>query len=707
MGIARHASSILLAAAMAWPAAGAETAPARPEAAPGVERAVDAVYPALVQIWALSLDHDDGRERKYETSGSGAIISADGHVVTNYHVAGKTVDLRCVLATREELRATIVGADPLSDIAVIKLDLSGRPAGARLPVARFTSSATLKVGDRVLAMGCPLSISQSVTLGIVSNVGMTLPRYLAGRFTLEGEDVGSVVKWIAHDATIFPGNSGGPLVNLAGEIVGINEISYGLGGAIPSDVAREVCDQLIASGRVKRAWIGAGFQPLLKSAHAEGAADASVGVLVSTVVPGSPAERAGLKPGDTVTALDGEPVRVRFADELPPLVQRLLSRPVDKPIALTVVGADGASRPVSIVPEDRDEARAKQREAKEWGVTARRLTVMEAKERQRPDTRGVLIGSVRPGASANAAVPDLRQGDIVLEVGGKPVDDLDAFMATTAAIVKDAKEPVPTLVRFARKGEIQLTVVEIGVRPPPEPPAPARRAWLPVSTQVLSPKLAAALGLKGRKGVRVTEVYPGGSAERAGFRVGDIVTHVGDQLVEASAPQDEQLFESLVRQYKPDAEVEFTLIRDGQPTKVAMTLEGAPRQQAEMKVHDAVTLEFKARDIAYLDRVRQRWPADLRGAVVSEVASGGWAAVAGLHADDLIMAVGGEAIVDVPQLAVALERAEKARQRQIVLFVRRGIATTFIEIQPAWSRAGAPTFTPPPAPTPAPGAATP
>ena len=157
--------------------------------------------------------------------------------MTNHHVAGKTKAIVCTLSSREEIPAELVGTDPLSDIAVLKL----KPAKPRkFPVASFGSAASLKVGDRVLAIGSPLALSQSVTMGIVSNTEMIMPQLFwpFNRMTLEGEDVGSLVRWIGHDAPIFGGNSGGPLINLKGEIVGVNEISIGLAGAIPADLAQ-------------------------------------------------------------------------------------------------------------------------------------------------------------------------------------------------------------------------------------------------------------------------------------------------------------------------------------------------------------------------------------------------------------------------------------------------------------------------------------
>src|SRR5688500_11322177 len=188
--------------------------PALPQTADlaAIDRAVTAVYPSLVRISVVAVEHEEGREIKMEASGSGTIISADGLVVTNHHVAGRTRRIICTLPDREEIPADLVGTDPLSDIALLRL----RPAKPRtFPVARFGSSAALRRGEPVLAMGSPLSVSQSVTLGVVSNTELIMPKMFRASMTLDGEDVGTIVRWIGHDAAISPRNAGARLVNLA------------------------------------------------------------------------------------------------------------------------------------------------------------------------------------------------------------------------------------------------------------------------------------------------------------------------------------------------------------------------------------------------------------------------------------------------------------------------------------------------------------
>ncbi len=645
-----------------------------------IETAISKVYPALVQIYVLKLEYDRGREQKSQAAGSGVIITPEGHVVTNHHVVGRAAAIKCVLSTKEEIDATIVGTDPLTDISVVKLDLSSRHAGAPpLAVALFGDSDELKVGDPVLAMGCPMALSQSVTRGIISNKDMTIPSMLDRKMELEGEDVGSLVKWIGHDAQIFSGNSGGPLVNLRGQIVGINEIGLGLGGAIPSNIAKTISQELIAYGRVRRAWIGAEFQPQLKSTL-----DRAVqGVLVSGVLPDSPAERAGIRPGDIVLSVDGQPVSVRFQQELPAFTKLIVSKPVGKPIEFRLARGN-SELTLSVPTELRDEARGNDLEAKDWGLTVRRLSMIAMKELARTDQKGILVGSVRPGGPADQAQPALIVNDIITEVSGKPVWDLDAFTRVTAEITREKTEPVPALVAFERRDERILTVVNIGIRRPQEPPAEVEKAWLPVATQVLSRKLATALGLKGIKGVRITQVYPDSVAQEAGFQTGDIITHIDDQFIEASESQDSQVFETMLRAYRAGTKAEFSVIRDGQNIKITSALISAPKPERQLRTYEDIVLEFKARDITFLDRIQRRWKKDEAGALVTETDQGGWAFIGGLRAEDLIQAVDEQRVSDVKELEASLAAVYQKQPRQITFLVRRGVHTFFAELEPKW-----------------------
>ena len=647
-----------------------------------IDPAVAAVYPSLVQVQVVAGMYQNGREQKMPGTGSGAIISPDGFVVTNHHVAGHAVVLRCRLANREEVPATLVGTDPLADIAVIKLDLSARPAGAPpLQPARWGDSDVMKVGDTVYAMGCPLGLSQSVTRGILANKDMMVPKRMGDTFELDGEEVGSLVKWFGHDANIQPGNSGGPLVNAKGEIVGVNEIGMGsMGGAIPSAVARAVADEIIKTGSMRRAFFGIALQPLL---HEPGKALPKQGVLVAGVIAGTPAEQAGLKPGDVVLSVDGEPTLVRFDEEMPAFNKVLAAKDAGKKAEFRVV-RDGKEQTVVVTPMLRDEAMSRQRAYKEWGFTARRITVMDAKQKQRLTCDGVILGSVTPGGPADKAVPPLQGGDIIVGLGGKPVKTQADFEKYSNEFV-GTKESVPVVVEFERGNDRYLTLVEAGIRTPQDPPAEAKKAWIGVSTQVLTKKLAKALGLEGKKGVRVTHVYPGGNAEQAGVKVGDIITHMDGQLVEASEPHDTEVFAAMVRAYKPDGQAELTLLRDAQPQKITVALKPAPKGEKELHVYEDLAFEFKARDLTHDDRVKRKLPETETGALLTQVDMGGWAAVNGLKGDDIVQVVNGRKIASLADLEQALKAVKAQQAKHVVFFVKRGITTTFVEVFPVWN----------------------
>ncbi|MGH8019273.1 MAG: S1C family serine protease [Opitutaceae bacterium] len=276
-------------------------------------------------------------------SGSGVIFSEDGHVVTNYHVVRHAVRATAWLADGRERRAEIVGADPPTDLAVLRL--RRRAAEEQFPMAQFGGSLTLQPGDPVWAVGSPGNLSQALTAGVVANPRLalvdesTLP-------LIDGERVGRLVRWLAHDARIFPGNSGGPLIDASGRVVGINEIYVaGLGGAIPVELVRSVADELVARGHVERAWLGVEWQPL----PADGGEPA--GVRIGTVWPDGPAARAGVEPGTIVSNLGEQPVAAATFDSLVDIERLEEALAIGQPMQLRVSGA--AARDIVLAPEAR------------------------------------------------------------------------------------------------------------------------------------------------------------------------------------------------------------------------------------------------------------------------------------------------------------------------------------------------------------------
>jgi serine protease Do len=335
-----------------------------------------------------------------------------------------------------------------------------------------------------------MALSQSVTLGIISNTEMTMPRFwgAARRFRLDGEDVGSLVRWIGHDAAIYGGNSGGPLVNMHGKIIGINEISYGLGGAIPGNLAKSIAEQLIAKGQVQRSWFGLDVQPLFKRSQDKR------GVLISGVLEHSPAEKAGFKPGDVLLRLGGSATDVRFEEQMPDLMWRLASLPIGREVTV-VVKRDGKEITLRPVPIERGDAFPPQQELKPWGLTVRNFSSLLADEMKRSSPVGVLVTSVRPGGPAGSAKPALQARDVIVEVAQQPVKNTQDLLALTRKLTEGRTEPAPAMVTFERKAARYLAVVRIGLEELKDPGLEVTKTWLPVETHVISREIAKQLGL--------------------------------------------------------------------------------------------------------------------------------------------------------------------------------------------------------------------
>jgi serine protease Do len=645
-----------------------------------VDSAIARMRPCLVRIHVVSTEYQEGRELKMQAVGSGAIVSKDGYIITNHHVAGHAARMICTLWDREEVDAELVGTDPLTDISILKL----KPEKPReFTPAVFGDSAALRVGDTILAMGSPMALSQSVTLGIISNVEMIMPRLFGtfGRMRLDGEDVGSLVRWIGHDAAIYGGNSGGPLVNLAGEIVGINEIRFGLSGAIPGNLARGVADQLIAHGKVQRSWLGVDAQPLFK--HSDG----ETGVLVGGVVAESPASRAGLQAGDLIVQLGEEKTNVRYDEQMPDFMRLATSLPIGKPITAKILRA-GKPMEFTLEPIERGELNPKQQELRQWGMTVRNLSFLTAREMKRTNQFGVLVTSVRPGGPAGEAKPSLEMKDVLVQVNGTPVNNVKELIDLTAKLTKDKKEPTPVIATFEHDSQQYLTVIKVGIQEMHDPGLEVSKAWLPVETHVISRDIAEQMGEPDLKGFYVTQVYPGTTAQKAGLRPGDFITAVDDEKMTASGPEYEDELSTLIRQYDVGKRVELSIIRGKEKdrVKVPVELERSPKLRREMKKYRNEDFEFTARDISFFDTAEEQWKSGQEGALVEEVKSGSWAELGSLSSDDLIVEVDGQPVKGVESLRKIFEKISAEKKPFVVIKVLRGIHTAFLELEPTWKK---------------------
>jgi serine protease Do len=346
----------------------------------------------------------------FRGQGSGFIISSDGLVLTNAHVVREARDVTVRLADRREYSAKVLGSDPVTDVAVLRIDAKD------LPTVQLGDPKRLEVGDPVLAIGAPFGLEQTATQGIVSAKGRSLP----------GD---AVVPFIQTDAAVNPGNSGGPLFDAAGNVVGINAQIYsrtggyqGLAFAIPIDVAMKVKDQIVATGKVQHARLGVTVQELNQTLAESFGLKRPDGALVSQVAEGSAAQRAGLKPGDVITEVNGKPVE--RSGELSALIG--MSAPGDR-VKLTV-WRDKSSRQLdATLGAMQDQAVAAAGDAQSGGKLGLSVRPLSGDERRQAGVDHGLIVQSADGAAANAGV---QPGDVLLAINGKPVNSVEQVRAT-------------------------------------------------------------------------------------------------------------------------------------------------------------------------------------------------------------------------------------------------------------------------------------
>jgi serine protease Do len=376
--------------------------------------------------------------------GSGFVISADGYILTNYHVIAEADEIVVALSDRREREATVVGADELSDLALLKIDATD------LPTVALGSSENLEVGEWVVAIGSPFGFEHSVTAGIVSAKGRSLP-----------DPNGNYVPFIQTDVAINPGNSGGPLFDLNGKVVGINSQIFtrsggfmGLSFAIPIDVAMEVVAQLKEKGSVSRGWLGVLIQRVDRDLAESFGLDRAAGALVTQIIAGSPAEAAGFREGDIIVEFAGK--RIDLSSELPQVV----GRTTPKTRVDVIVMRNGKREKVPVEIGTLDEANVRGASPQRYnaqpdnriGLTIRPI---RAEEKQRFGVEaGVLVTGVTGAAATDAGI---RAGDVITTLNYEAVDSEAKF----DKIVSEIKPNVAIPVRIVRSGTPEFTVIKI------------------------------------------------------------------------------------------------------------------------------------------------------------------------------------------------------------------------------------------------------
>jgi serine protease Do len=372
-------------------------------------------------------------ERPLRAAGSGFVVSEGGYILTNHHVIDGADNIEVLFSDRQEYRAKVIGSDRRSDLALLKIDAED------LPTIEFADADELRVGEWVLAIGSPFGLDYSVSAGIVSAIGRSIP-------TEKGENY---VPFIQTDVAINPGNSGGPLFNLDGEVVGINSQIYsrsggsiGLSFAIPTSVALTVIEQLKDNGRVERGWLGVSIQNVDKELAESFKLDKPQGALINSVIDNGPADQGGILPGDVIIRFNGDPI-IESSD-LPHVVGMLT--PGQQ--AEVEVYREGKRKRLNVVVGalDKDEE-----SVANLGDGSDRLGLMvqDLTDRQIETLRlrgGALVTTVSPNSAA--ARTGIREGDIVVQIGYSRISDVDAYSQIITKLPKNKQ----IAIRFYRQG---------------------------------------------------------------------------------------------------------------------------------------------------------------------------------------------------------------------------------------------------------------
>ncbi len=411
-----------------------------------VQSAKEKVFPSVVYIRVISEVTSQGRKESQASSGSGAIISAEGHVLTNWHVVDKATNVRCLLSDGRHYDAKVLGSDKDVDLAVIKLDLK---EGDKVPVAEIGDSTQLKEGDFVMAMGAPWGLNRSVSIGIVS----CMSRYL--------ENISEYSLWIQTDAAINPGNSGGPLVNTAGQIVGINTrgsagSSEGLGFSVPTETAKVIIPQLRDQGRVDWSWTGLQLQPL-RDFNRDIFFEYNDGVMVAETDPDSPARKAGILAKDRILEVNGKAITALTQEDLPD-VRRLLGLLPKGSEATVKVARGDKTLELKLTPREKGKVEGDELALKRFDFSIKAINQFDNPGLYFHRKEGVFVFGVKyPG---NASSAGLQQQDIILSIDGKEINTIADIKTIHDTLITGVATKYRVLVKVLRNGQLHQVVLD-------------------------------------------------------------------------------------------------------------------------------------------------------------------------------------------------------------------------------------------------------
>lgn len=411
-----------------------------------VSEAKAKVFPAVIFIKCIRESHESGKKISQAVAGSGVIISATGEALTNWHVVDKAVEVRCLLYDGRAMDAKVLGSDKDTDLALILLNV---PAGSPpLPFSTFGDSTKLKEGDFVMAMGAPWGLNRSVSMGIIACARRYLPEH------------SEYSAWLQTDASISPGNSGGPLVNTAGETVGVNTRGELIGGdmgfAVPSEIIQIIVPQLREHHEVDWSWTGLQLQPL-RDFNRNMYFEAKEGVIVAETDAESPARRAAIQPRDRIIRINGQTITATTEEDLPTIRRLLGLLPKGEPAKIDLIRGDGPLS-VELTPRKKGKVEGEELDCPRWDFTVKAINQFDNPRLYFHRKEGVFVFGIKyPGNAANSG---LEREDIILEIDGKAVKTLDEVRSLHGAAIENVEQKHRVVLTILRDGMLRQVVLE-------------------------------------------------------------------------------------------------------------------------------------------------------------------------------------------------------------------------------------------------------
>jgi len=411
-----------------------------------IQKGKNEVFPAVVFIKVLKLHHESGKKKTGLASGSGVLISSEGEILTNWHVVHNAESIRCLLYDGSAYDAKLIGSDKKTDVALIKLEM--KKNGKKLPFASLDLSDNLKEGDFVMAMGAPWSLNRSVSVGIISCIRRYLP------------SVSEYSLWLQTDAAISPGNSGGPLVNTRGKIVGLNTRAVMRGGdmgfAVPAKTLDLIVPRLRKYGKVNWSWTGLTLQPL-HDFQRDIYYNATNGVIVSGTESESPARKAGILSRDRLVNINGEAVTAKTIEDIPGINRKLGLLAFNKKIKVEII-RNGKNKKFDITPREKGKVEGDEFDLPRWNFTVKTINQFDNPDLYFYAKKGLFIYGIRSGG--NAAKARLHRGDIILEIDSNKIKNLDDIKKVYDKAMKNLKTKKKLLISVLRNGLMHQVVLD-------------------------------------------------------------------------------------------------------------------------------------------------------------------------------------------------------------------------------------------------------